>query len=571
MSIVCLGVAERKGPAGLLKVNSPEFNPLPPGLPGRRLGGVQPSVSLYQPPEGLFGDDDGEPDGFAAPLSGRTTAAFDPRAEVARWRITRAGRKPGYFLARDCLYASLFRSPLPAWFHRSVAKPPAWMADLVGHLLPRDRPAAIRQVALHYLHLRRLARLAQSPGRGEGDGGLGGGAGGGYAIAVLDRLRRCWPYGLEVRWDGDGERTARDVCDLAWLCPWCYARRVVAVHERLTAGPLRAPEGKFLLQGRLAIPLGDGTPDGAALDEGSCQGLRDVAGASLRQASERMGVCGGLTTFQVAPHRGPGGQGRGLCAELGVVGELTPGGVESLRGALESRLDGDYALAGGFRNALGDVADSVRPSFDTWVGVAGDEHPVRWNLLPARPGHRQDAARMLLAGTSTSYPLSDNLGLYDADSPGDVVPFRSGLPGVFGWPATFLFSDAQWLGHASATKGMSLYRTFGTWRGALGSARKALKAPVLPYGRRTRRADRVRLDRVNAERQRSAGGRLHKLLEAAKPLWPEVLARCEGRKGRPPHRAVLQEVLEEQGVVASRRDLTRLVKSLSPVDGKEEA
>src|SRR4051812_37743407 len=86
-----------------------------------------------------WGDDDGA---SRAVPEGEDPSGADPREAVGDWYVTAAGHKPEYHLARDCLYASLFRSRLPRWFHNYVKRPPPWVADLTTHLpAPEQDPA----------------------------------------------------------------------------------------------------------------------------------------------------------------------------------------------------------------------------------------------------------------------------------------------------------------------------------------------------------------------------------------------------------------------------------------------
>jgi hypothetical protein len=480
------------------------------------------------------------------PHAGGPAGTLDPRQGVRDWEVTAVGRKPGYQLARDCLHASLLRNRLPGWYHRYVAHPPAWLADLTGHLPGPARAQAAQHLALHFLHLRRLALLAREVGL------AGAGA---DAQETLERLWRCWPYGVGVRWRGEGVRTERDVCGRAWLCPWCFARRVVGLHARVLSGPLRHPAGVHLLQGRVQFSSEALAPDGGG---GQARRVRDGFGSRLLGQARRLGVRGGVLTFRVGQDWGPDGH-RFFLYELGVLGAVGLDAVAAHRGRLIAELDGEYAQAGGSDGA---GLTDLWPAFETAVEGPEGEFPVCWALLPARPRADRDVARLLLAGTSVSYPLEDGLGVHTEGAPS--FSFADGLPGVLGWQPTFLFDADEWLRYAAMTRGLPLARGFGPWRGLLGPEPSGPRAggAARPRGRRRRRDGPAPLGRVNAARHAAAQGRRRGLLEVARPLWPEVLARCAGRRGRPPHRAVLGQLLAEHGHGVTERDLRYLVKDL---------
>jgi hypothetical protein len=123
-------------------------------------------------------------------------------------------------------------------------------------------------------------------------------------------------------------------------------------------------------------------------------------------------------------------------------------------------------------------------------------------------------------------------------------------------PPLMLLWPGQWPSYAAGTAGWPLYRAFGGWRRLL-AERGRRRDPVMPRpaavgppSARERRAEAAR-----AERER--------LLEAARPLWAE--ARQAGparRRGRPPDKRRLRELLAGQGLRVTRRQLDRLVADL---------
>ena len=72
--------------------------------------------------------------------------AFD---SVRQWQIRAVGKRPQDFIARDCLFGSLFRDYRATWFHRYLQRPSEWMKELVAHLPFDEQPGPrIRRFAL---------------------------------------------------------------------------------------------------------------------------------------------------------------------------------------------------------------------------------------------------------------------------------------------------------------------------------------------------------------------------------------------------------------------------------------
>src|SRR5205807_629551 len=92
--------------------------------------------------------------------------------------------------------------------------------------------------------------------------------------------------------------------------------------------------------------------------------------------------------------------------------------------------------------------------------------------------------------------------------------FEAGLPGVLGWQPTFLLGDEQWPLYAEVTRGLPLYRNFGSWRGGPAvRGGKGAEKEALPHSKLARRKDRAALARVNAARHQEAEGRRDELVE----------------------------------------------------------
>src|ERR1700685_1006392 len=109
-----------------------------------------------------WADDGGDYDDRDRPRYPAEEMGFDPKESVTDWDIQAVGRRPRDFLARDCLFGSLFRDHRVPWFHRYMRRPKPWMENLVNHLPANSRRQALQYVVLHYLHKLHLTRLMEA-------------------------------------------------------------------------------------------------------------------------------------------------------------------------------------------------------------------------------------------------------------------------------------------------------------------------------------------------------------------------------------------------------------------------
>jgi hypothetical protein len=257
---------------------------------------------------------------------------LSPEKGVLDWSITAVGSRPEDFLARDLMLASLLRNPKPRGFHYRCMEPDYWAEHTVSRLPPRHQQQVRQHLALHYCHRRQLASLlpeAISSGQ-QGDP---------VQYDLLRRLWRCWPYGVQVQWTGDGERTNQDVCELAWLCPWCFARRVSRLYKQLHTALSGSSDRTHLVLCRIhvsaqAVPLNqEMVQDGLSSFGYLCktgglpwfvQGLgvnfrrrltpcqvdyvRDELGGKLRQWASNHGIRGGILVLKQARFSCPDGK-----------------------------------------------------------------------------------------------------------------------------------------------------------------------------------------------------------------------------------------------------------------------
>jgi hypothetical protein len=236
------------------------------------------------------------------------------------------------------LLHSLWRDERPRVFHDLARKPPQWIEDHVAHLGGTEERQAAQLAVLHYLHRRQLTRLRTGDAAGDVMGPDG--------TRLLDRLWDCWPYGARMVPPG-GVGTAPNGCwcRLAWLCPWCYARRAVGLERLLRQGPLRQPRGKHLVLAWLATFGEQSSPD-ADWNEGWCgrsaayylqgprkvRAMRSVITAGLRRFARELGITGGVLTHQISPWKTDcyrRGVGAGLASfrhDYALLGEVAFGG-----------------------------------------------------------------------------------------------------------------------------------------------------------------------------------------------------------------------------------------------------
>lgn len=482
---------------------------------------------------------------------------------VLQWRVTAVGNRPQDHLARDLLHGSLLRDRRPRLYHGNVRQPPGWVLGAVEHLPPEVQKQAVEHVALHFLHRWHLARVCP---RLLGPGGASEGM-------EADRVWRCWPYGVEVRWDGPGRRTPKDVCGLARLCPWCHGRKALALHRRIEQGPLAGVTGGHLVLARATIwseSMGDRIGSGRFWQNPGGPGphwylqenvllppnfnrvlfpeyvryvREEVAGDLVRQATG-FGVRGGLVAYQVGPHLTDEGL-RQFRHELALLGELPADGGGGTR-CLETELGQRCGPQGSLR--LVTFEDGREKCLTRF----------RWYMLPAGVN---GALRFLLAGTSLNYPLHE-LGLVACQEDWEVE-LRYGIDGALALQPAFMFDPIQWWSYEGQTRGMQLYSPFGTWRCALGGQERKGPGPTehLGLARRARLKGRRALRQANAGRKHEAEQRRAGLLARARPLWGQLRSQPKSA-GRPALRGPLRELLLAEGVEASARDLRWLVQKL---------
>jgi hypothetical protein len=489
------------------------------------------------------------------------------RGVLTHWRVQAVGHRPQDWLVRDLLHASFLRDPRPAWYHERVRHPPGWMLELVGHLDPADQPAALRHLALHSCVLQGLRKIASacSPGDDEDP------------VAIcLGKLWNCWPCGVGVAWVGPGEKTPRDICAMARLCPWCHARKALRLYQRLARGPLQELGQKYLALGRVSVPspflgsaagvqrfLADSSSANSAgwlQQDGNCwlppnfnhllhpdhvAYVRHELGQEFLDQARGLGLTGGILVYQVGPYLSQAGL-RVFVHELTILGEVTFADADG-RAAFEDAI----AMHGPPYGYIGPLD----------VRMEGLNHVLvpHWLLLPAT---QPQALRLVLAGTAVNYPIAQlDLSAHHLDLKDGL---RFGIQGALAPQPAFLFDATQWCSHAAVLKGLQLFSPFGTWatveqpRGAKGPDGLPRRMPA----RRQQRRPRANLTRANEQRQQEAQARREALLEQPRPFWKELIGQRSGQPGRPALHGPLRERLAQAGVGVSDRDLRWLVQHL---------
>ena len=168
----------------------------------------------------------------------------DPQCSVQQWKMLVFGNRPEDHMGRDCLLSALLRDHRTTWFHKYLRRPSPWMQAIADTFASKsERRQALQVVVLHYLHKLHLARMLPAA-IAEAQGGME------EYYRTLRRVWFCPPVGALMQFDG-GDGRLPPVCGRPRLCPWCFARKVVGLHEHMQQTLLVNPEGKTLLLGKV--------------------------------------------------------------------------------------------------------------------------------------------------------------------------------------------------------------------------------------------------------------------------------------------------------------------------------
>ncbi len=493
-----------------------------------------------------------ETNGWVFPdLQDEVADEWDPWEGVRQWRIQCVGRRPGDHMVRDLLHGSLLRDARPRWFHECCHSNDSRFQEAIAHLPYEEHAQAQQHLALHFLHRRQLAYQLRKA-RPADDA----------QVQLLHRLWRCWLFGVEVEWDGPGERKPEDVCGLAWLCPWCFGRMAQCHYQRLEQR-FQNPTGQGLLvQARVRFLSEDIGTDKRwekqiirdkhlnyerymrvvvtgghyLLQPGQVSYVRDVLLKQLLAHARTVGVRDGLVCYQVSPDRFGWYSAPTFRHELTLLGELR---FKSKRACQEGLF-------------LSGLTGEHFPQLSTPYASA----PVWWTALPI---DTPQALRMLFAGTSLSYPI-EGLEFFNTDPRLDRGTNPNGFPGVLSLPPLFMLPPERWWSYQEVIHGRHMVSPFGRWRrGALqGKSSGNHSAQV----RSTRKA--VSLQAVNEARQETTIQRRERLLAMARQISPLPSRSGSGsrKRGRPAARQELAAGLKALGHPVSERDLKWLRQAL---------
>ena len=480
---------------------------------------------------------------------------LNARNDVSDWRILAVGKRPHDFIARDCLFGSLFRDHRAPWFHRYVRKPEPWMKKLVGHLPAESQPQALRYVVLHYLHKLHLIRLFEWVYKEFGEDCP--------EIKALIRLFRCPPCTVLVERANpdDYDNPMPHCCGMTRACPWCFARKVTQIHacirKQVLAGDVK-DKYLFLAKATFAEPF-FGVDERWQREDlyaiggaGAVSWVRDYYGRYFGLRRERAietrnylmktirdsvdvtvgSLKDGVVTHQIGSAQDSNGR-RTYMHDIGVFGVVDRDFLECIRS--------DRSIV---------TSDSEQAIALRW---AADKDLVVDGLII--PAAHPSALRTVIAGTSWGYDKT-NFGL---DRSNEV----RGVAGALSWQPTFLLDDQVWFRYAETTRHLHLYHPFGNWRETLGNEIAESRASVDGKFERVQRAriTQNKQQKGNNKRHRDASERRQGLLKVAEPLWPGVVAAARVGRGRPAYRGTLEESLKAKGITASRRDLDWLVKA----------
>jgi len=449
---------------------------------------------------------------------------------ISQWPMLALGSRPADWVAHDLLTNNLLRDFRLDHFQRMVAEPEEWMLD---RLKPVDNsPRGIQIAALHFHHLLQLLHVRDEPDETQPYGPPG---------SLLDRLWRCRPYGAFYQ---ERSRAKSRVCGMIHLCPWCRARAGVRLWQQLMP---------YLLDKELCLVRFFTTSALMAGYESDYDLQLLLLGAHQARADPRLCLPPNL-------HR-PVGQARRLewmFQNLSSVpsqpddpfGPLIRAQLEDARRQLTSYLT-FWRRRLGIKEGM--MSFSVEPSL--WRSPhSGDFFPqykfvgfllAEWPDIAHDPGlYRFLTQNGESMGKKTYVILSRG-------------PLRKLLTWALSWPAVMLFSREQWCGYWESTRGLALYRTLGTWREYLRLPEKPQLVGPFPPRQHA-------LDVHNAARATGARRRREELLEIARPLWRRVLAEPQrgDRRGRPPHRQRLSDLLAAEGIAVTRRQLSGLMAAL---------
>lgn len=480
---------------------------------------------------------------------------------VSPWKITAIGNRPHDHLVRDNLFGSLIRDHRGQAFQAMLRRPPDWMTDSVQHLPENQKRAALQVLGLNFLYQRTYARFVDSVAAHPDPPRIPG------VLDAIQQAQRCWPVGALLEVGPGAQPTDAFVCKQAYLCPWCHGRSVSRLYRRLRPRFAEPIPFRWLVQIRFKLTIDDlpleslqlwkhymCTRNTTLFADASFPWLRvpiyyvhDEIKQQLRDKIARLGLKGGILTYQLGPDKG-GDNFLGFSHRLGLLGEIT----------FDSQLDQDV-----YFRLLEHIALKRE-----LVHVCGWWRVAEFRALPTT---YPQALRLLLAGSSLNYRLRwlQYKEQFPASDTSERGFLRDGLPGVLALQPLYLFDNTGLHDYVAAMTGIHLYDCFGSWR--VSTTETTQPQPVQPpslanlQSRQHLASRHRRLQTHNDQRQQEAADKRAALLETAKRVWPQVQQRAQQKqRGRPPYRQVLTQLLQQQGAQASDRDVRWLLRMLNP-------
>ena len=199
-------------------------------------------------------------------------------------------------MVRDLLIES-WRRDRRLWMYRELCiNRPRWMAHGVerAHGVVADKSSTTLQAlhlrAMHFVHLHHLACMDELA---FDDDDL---------RRVIRNLKNCWPEGYLAEWRANGVKTPGDVCRMSRHCPFCLARTVLKLHDRIHSMLKHDNNIQFLVSGKLKLT--DDHFEFSNLDlQKRITFIRKKIGREFVKAAKAVGVDGGIIVFQISPHR----------------------------------------------------------------------------------------------------------------------------------------------------------------------------------------------------------------------------------------------------------------------------
>ncbi len=434
------------------------------------------------------------------------------RQEVLGWAVRSVGKRPEDWLARDLLHGSLARDKRVWQYHRmrKGGTRPSWTMQDTDQYSDSERKTIANCRILHFSHLRYLHVLREHLAE---------------TAQVIARLWHCWPTGFECEWHGEGTRTARDVCDMMRLCPFCLTRGVVRLYRRILSGPLATSTEKLLLSGRLVCTDALlGNSDLCLPLRARITRLREQLGGFLRREAVCFGASGGILVFQMGPQKD-------------VLSRWENG--ETVAESI-TRFSYRISILAEVTNPtirLLDATNGQLRSVDAFH-LNGNVLTPHWHLSTAD----KHGLRRLLVGNSFTYRGKQN---------------PAGDHGVFELSPWFISSPAQWNKHFDATRNLRLFNCWGNWVSALPARKPAPRLSNAPT-RRGRYRRTVAFREKNGERRQEAEARRQAIFVNNE----DILLSLMEENGGVPGRICINRAFADAGRNISDRDARWIVKEL---------